>query len=547
MSFFRSLLNFPEFVSGRNIVAFFAMSVLLNGCANIVAPTGGPKDSLPPKIDTTLSSPNFVTNFKKQNITIRFNEFVVVNEAFKEVLVSPPLEFPVKVNANGKNVVFEFDKKEILKENTTYSINFGNSIRDFTENNQATNINYVFSTGNVLDSLSFKGKINDPATEKKNGRSIAMLYKDIEDSVVYKSKPYYASFADDKGNFKFGNLSAGIYKMVALYDLNSNYIYDINDERIGFLDSLLHVSDSTPVDITLKLFNRDPGLQLKEIDSSYQRGYTFITLSRSVDDITVTFPKDSVKYLWLKDNDKLFVWHYADTSISWALRLNVFPERTDTFRVQSNKKEYVGGPLAVKVYESKPAIAVEGEPATFSFNYPVIRTDISKLKIQRGGVEIKPKSIEIDSTFPTVIKIDGDFQKDSVYNFIFMKGALTDYFGRPNDSMGLSPKFKDIAQFGTLKTTITGLDSTLQYVVFLKVKDKVIYRKVVANQPTWLFGLSLLNPESYTVDIVEDVNKNGRWDTGDYLKHTQPEYIFTQALEALKPNWEMETTVKYSK
>lgn len=216
-----------------NIISLLIVS-LLYGCANIVAPTGGPKDESPPEM-LEISPPNYSTNFKEKQIKINFDEFIQINNASQEVYTSPLLEEKPDVKSKGKELVIKINSE--LKENTTYCINFGKSIADLTENNPVLNFKYVFSTGEFIDSLMIKGKINVANNIKPEENVLVLLYKNLSDTAPIKTLPdYYAKTSKD-GTFEISNLASGTYNIFALKDANNNKKFDLPNEMFAFIDS----------------------------------------------------------------------------------------------------------------------------------------------------------------------------------------------------------------------------------------------------------------------------------------------------------------------
>ena len=182
---------------------------LVQGCANIVAPTGGAKDITPPNIIEAKSTKNFQTNFKKQRIEMTFDEWIKLEDVFNQVVVSPPLNEQPQVTQDGKKIVFEFGKKEELRENATYTINFGTSVKDLAEGNIAKNLRFVFSTGAIIDSLTVRGRVVDAVTGLPTEGAVLMLYDNFSDTVVRKIKPFYFGRTDKNGEAIIENVREG--------------------------------------------------------------------------------------------------------------------------------------------------------------------------------------------------------------------------------------------------------------------------------------------------------------------------------------------------
>jgi uncharacterized protein (DUF2141 family) len=198
---------------------------LISGCAQISAPTGGPRDSLPPVL---VSSRPVIKSLQvaDNKITLSFNEYVeVIDYKLRTVTVK---------------------LKDTLQPNTTYSINFGNAIVDINEGNPLANFTFVFSTGNVIDTLTLRGKIVLAETGKTDSTILAMLYRNAADSAVEKRRPDYISRPDGNGNFTFYNLPAGNFKLYALKDGDGSKTYNAKTELFAFAEAAITVSDKTP-------------------------------------------------------------------------------------------------------------------------------------------------------------------------------------------------------------------------------------------------------------------------------------------------------------
>ena len=223
-------------------ILFFSVLAFLLSCANPVAPTGGPKDTTPPKA-LKFDPPNFSTNFRDNTIKIDFDEFIALKNQSAEVNISPPQKTPPDLKLRGKSLLVKL--ADTLASNMTYSIDFGKSISDITENNALTGFSYVFSTGPYIDSLSLRGTVQNAFDLSPQKDVFALLYVDRHDTIAFDSlplkvKPYYVTKTNEKGDFMFHNLRASPMKLTALADLNGNLIFDQATEKVAFSDSLVH-------------------------------------------------------------------------------------------------------------------------------------------------------------------------------------------------------------------------------------------------------------------------------------------------------------------
>lgn len=223
------------------LLLFSIIEIGQTGCANIIPPTGGARDSLPPVLvhSTPKDSSN---NIQPNKIVLTFNEFVEVKDITQNLLVSPLMKNTPQVDYKFKTVTIKL--KDSLEPNTTYSLNFGNSIVDLNENNPFKNFTYIFSTGGTIDSNSVTGKVFLAETGKTDSTLIAVLYRNTSDTAVLKQKPNYMARVKGDGSFTFNNLPKANF---ALYVLPDDYTkkYDDSTKMFAFADSIISVDKNT--------------------------------------------------------------------------------------------------------------------------------------------------------------------------------------------------------------------------------------------------------------------------------------------------------------
>lgn len=226
---------------------FYIIAIGGSGCAQIGAPTGGKKDTISPKF-IDASPADRATNVTTNKITLDFDEYVEVLDAFNNVLVSPYPKNSPSVNYKFRTITIRL--KDTLLPNTTYTINFGNAIRDVNEANILKNFSYTFSTGNVIDSLSVEGKVVIAETGRVDSTLMVMLYRNGVDSSVQTRRPDYMAKVSGNGSFYFDHLPAGNYRIYALKDGDGSKTYNAKKELFAFLDKDLVVSKlNDPVDL----------------------------------------------------------------------------------------------------------------------------------------------------------------------------------------------------------------------------------------------------------------------------------------------------------
>jgi hypothetical protein len=217
-------------------------ALLAQRCANAVAPTGGPQDTTPPKVVEAVPE-NHSTNFIGKRIEITFDEYITLENANQNVMISPPLSEKPDIKLKNKTVVVKF--KETLEPNTTYTINFGSAIKDLHEGNQFKDYVYSFSTGDHIDTLSIAGKVLNAEDKKPVDGVYVSLYaadRDNLDSLPITTPPNYITKTDKEGNFNLAGLADKKYLIFALKDANANLYFDLPNEEVAFLDTLVPAS-----------------------------------------------------------------------------------------------------------------------------------------------------------------------------------------------------------------------------------------------------------------------------------------------------------------
>mgnify|MGYP003583178209 FL=1 len=261
----------------------------VTSCANIQPPLGGLKDTIAPTLLKAYPDEN-TTNFNDKVIRLEFDEYVKLEDAFNNVIINPlPDKAPI---INGKLRTVTIQIKDTLKENTTYSIDFGNAIRDVNEGNIFQKFTYAFSTGNKLDSLTISGKIENAETGMPDSTLIITLYENLDDSAVSKEKPKYVTKPNPKGEFTFRFLKAGTYNMFTMKD-PGNKRYLNNTIPFGFLDSTITLqTDKKASDVLLRFFEGEKEPEKNSTGSKKKKDEKFVKYTTNLNgaqDILSTF------------------------------------------------------------------------------------------------------------------------------------------------------------------------------------------------------------------------------------------------------------------
>ncbi len=526
----------------RRILGFvflFLMVFALMQCARRGTPSGGDKDITPPVL-IKAEPANGSLNFKSKTIKLYFDEYIKLKDVQKQLIISPPLKNQPEITPQGSaSKYIEIKIKDTLKENTTYTFNFGQSVEDNNEGNPSSFLNYVFSTGDYLDSLSITGVVNDAFNKEVDNFVTVMLYKvdsTYTDSTIYKQPPLYVTNTLDSTNiFSLNNLKAGKYALFALKDEGNNYMYNQNIDKIGFLGYTI----SIPTDsiFALDLFKEIPDFTASvpsyaaknKIIFGYQGEGNTIEIER------VTPLPDSVKTTISKEleKDTLNYWISPFKADSLIFRvINSSQKTIDTFTVKSRKL-----PLDSLKISAAPNKNISLEnPFWVSANIPIKQVDTSKIKIVNKDTIAIPVKATLDS-IKNRLNFDFVVPAEDTYSVTLLPSTITDFFGGVNDTIMYRLSSVDPLEHSVLNVTLSGAVTYPAIVQIVNESDKIV-RELFAPNPQ-LFIFKNLKPNKYRIRVIADVNGNKEWDTGSYLKGKFPEKVsYSPNLIELRANWE---------
>ncbi|MTG97531.1 hypothetical protein GJV76_05180 [Myroides sp. BIT-d1] len=517
--------------------------VSLTNCAKRGYITGGPQDTIPPVV--LKSTPkNFTTNFKGDLITIDFDEFIKVNKLNQNLIISPPMENDPEVTpmGNAKRVI-TIKLRDTLKENTTYSFNFGDAIVDNNEGNILKQFKYIFSTGDFIDSLKLSGKISSANQLKADNFVNVMLYdaRTFTDSTVYKQKPLYVTNTlDSLTDFTIENIKEGTYYLIALKDKNNNYKFDPKQDKIAFVkDSITIPTDQT---YNLVLFKSQENLEVNR-PSQISQNKWYLPYFGDIKDAELTVSKnDSIiksTYTQLPQKDSLQVWF--PQVIADSLHVKVVKGDYDkTFTVKPRAK--------VKEIDS---LAITGTNSVlhyindFKLNTSTPVESINKELItvlNKDSVAI-PFSIE-NKKMQHDILLKFEKEENGNYYINLMPKALTDFFGTSNDTLNYTVKTNPHTDYGNLFLNFTGIKRFPIIIELLDEREQLVASQYSEEKTDIEF--LLLQPKKYYIRVIYDDNKNGKWDSGYYWDKRQPEetIYFPEAID-VRANWDIQQDINF--
>lgn len=574
-------------------------AAVMYSCANIGNPSGGPIDKTPPIFMRSNPTPNAV-NVKDRKIEIFFDEIVTLKDPSTKIIVSPAQTEMPRMSALGRKVTVEL--VDSLLPNTTYTIDFSNSIQDNNEGNAIDNFAFAFSTGSVIDSMRVSGYVIDSRTLEPMQSVVVGLQSNLADSAFHKEKLQRVALTNDRGQFTIRNVSPGSYHIFALKDLDRDYKFGNPTEDIAFLDSIIvpsigsrEAADTVyndlneidtimratrpayfPNDILLSMFNEDRKSQYLannlRIDST-RISLTFAAASDTLPSLNIVGRND-VPDQWYtlersQTNDTLTYWirppHLvsADTlmvattylrtdtasNLSWGTDTLKF-----TFQRQKAKKkkknEETDSLEQIRFMELHPLANGTQEvyaPLLLQTGTPIERYSREAFHLQRKlqndtifyPAEIKSIALR-DSTLnrrDLVLKVD--WEPGAAYTLAVDSLAMTDIYGLQTKPLKVDFNVRKMEEYGNIVFNITAVrDSAI--VELLDGTEKIVLRAPVKNHRAELLNLL---PGKYYARLFIDRNGNGKYDTGNYDMHLQPEEtVYYPGAINLKKNWDVEQT-----
>ena len=568
-------------------------------CANIGNPSGGPIDKTPPIFMRSNPTPNAV-NVKDRKIEIFFDEIVTLKDPSTKIIVSPAQTEMPRMSALGRKVTVEL--VDSLLPNTTYTIDFSNSIQDNNEGNAIDNFAFAFSTGSVIDSMRVSGYVLDSRTLEPMQSVVVGLQSNLADSAFHKEKLQRVALTNDRGQFTIRNVSPGSYHIFALKDLDRDYKFGNPTEDIAFLDSIIvpsigsrEAADTVyndlneidtimratrpayfPNDILLSMFNEDRKSQYLannlRVDST-RISLTFAAASDTLPSLSIVGRND-VPDQWYtlersQTNDTLTYWirppHLvsADTlmvattylrtdtasNLSWGTDTLKF-----TFQRQKAKKkkknEETDSLEQIRFMELHPLANDTQEvyaPLLLHTGTPIERYSREAFHLQRKlqndtifyPAEIKSIALRDSTLNRRDLMLKVDWEPGAAYTLAVDSLAMTDIYGLQTKPLKVDFNVRKMEEYGNIVFNIPAVrDSAI--VELLDGTEKIVLRAPVKSHRAELLNLL---PGKYYARLFIDRNGNGKYDTGNYDMHLQPEEtVYYPGAINLKKNWDVEQT-----
>lgn len=518
--------------------------LLITACARQGYPTGGPKDEAPPQALSTKPV-NESRHFNAKKFYIQFDEYVVLKNASENVLVSPPMKEKPEFTTKGKGVLVKIN--DTLQPNTTYLFQFKEAIADFTEGNLLPSFEYVFSTGDRMDTLMLAGRVLNARNGKPWKEMVTVVaYREelyTTDTAATTEQPNYITRCDKEGNFAFHYIPEGCYRLVAFEDKNRNLRVDAADAVAW--DNVTYVSLDS-IDSTQMISYRIsiPEIRQQRITKSEftERGHIRITTQYPM--IQPVVAGEPVEWRLNSRRDTMDLWcinamcdsaqiTVSDEDLQDTLRLK-FTEKKMGRRRAKGKNLPQKNPLVRTLCSGNTAYY---DDLRLAFTTPIVEVADS------ARVEIISLKDSMANYAPIVMdsggvsgRIEAVLHSGEQYRIILRDSLFTDLRGNKNDSLVFTLTPKD---YGILSVSISNFTGYPLVIEVLDNRDTVVQSLPLIESGNVRFRH--LAAGEYRLRAIVDADGNGRWTSGDYRRQRQPEEcILFEKSFTLREKWEIE-------
>jgi uncharacterized protein (DUF2141 family) len=525
----------------------FVLLFIAVGCAKRGSITGGLKDTIAPVLKISFPK-NFSTNFEGNEIKLVFDENIKLKNLNKQLIISPPMKNEPLILPTTASKTISIKIKDTLQPNTTYSFNFGQSIADNNEGNPLNQFQYVFSTGDYIDSLSLGGSVKSAYDKEVEPFVSVMLYEvndSFKDSIIYTQNPrYVTNTLDSLKTFRLDNLKAGKYLLVAMKDYNSNNKYNPKTDKIGLNKGFITIPNDTLYELELftetlpfKTFkpSQASGNRLLmgfegKINSAAARPKIILKNNNNILSTVITkFPK----------KDSLQIWYKPIKADSLNLAVAKDQYKTNfSFKIKDQKKDTLSiSAIQTNDLKFRERFTLESKTPLISFqNSKISLTNIAKTEV--------PFTTEYDE-FNQKLYFNFKKEPSEKYTFTILPGALTDFFEQSNDSLSYKVTTRNTADYGNLTVVLQNVKQFPVIIELTNTKGDVLATKY--TEESTALNFNLIEPALYTLRAIYDTNKNQEWDSGNYLEKRQAEKViyFSKEID-VRANWDVNQTFDLS-
>ena len=528
----------------KQVVLFFFLLIttllIIQSCAQMASPPGGKKDTLAPKLVTSIPL-NKSKNYKGKKLELTFNEYVNVRNLNQELLITPNIgTYQTRIRPNGLSILLD----STLKDQTTYTFNFRNSIEDVSERNVGKNIKLVFSTSNTIDSLSITGKIKLVDQNKAFENVLVGLYPHNDTLRIDKTKPYYFTKTDTSGIYTLENLAQGKYYMAAFIDANNNLLYNSNKEPVDFLtEPFFSLNKNETKNFSITLQNLDP---LKITKTTSTAKTVLYEMSRGIKTLELENKKDLIYQIEGDKNIRIYVKNqeakdtlFLSAIVTDSLNRKIKIPLKVKFRELNKKEKVTRTTLQVSYLPAQGKYVSPEDSLVLGFPKPIVSWDSKRVQFNTEENETitLPDEAYLWNKYSNQLTIKRSFLP---YRDKFLlnleKGAFVSAENDSSDLQKQAFQFQDLEEYGSIEGRVG--EQPNNYIVQLlnAANMQVLYEQNTSQK----FNFLHIEPGVYMIRAIEDTNKNGYKDIGNFILKTKPENVFyLEGKVKLKANFQI--------
>ncbi len=504
-------------------IACFSISTLQR-CAQTASPPGGKKDTLAPKIIASIPL-NKSKNYSSKKVEITFNEYINTRNLNQELLITPNVgTYETKIRPMG--LTLELDSA--LQKNTTYTFNFRNAIEDVSERNIGKNIKLVFSTGPDIDSIQISGQVKNLETNKKLESVLVGLYPYTDTLRIDQAKPYYFTKTDTSGAYQIENIAAGKYYLAAFADGNNNLVYNTNKEAVDFItQDYIDLKKNITQDFKISLQNQDP-LKISKTTSTAKT--VLYELSRGVKDIQVE-PKKLAYQIESNRNLRFYVGDagYQDTirmtaSITDSLNRKTSLALKLKFREPNKKEKPSNVPMRIEVVSGGARLLSPEDSLIIKFPKPIASVNTKLISFITGPdeeIQLPDEAYRWNSFANELIIQNAYLPIRTKFDLKLAKHAFISVEKDSSQVFTQDLEFQDLENYGSISGRVNRPSGKYIFQLIKSDTKSVAYQQKSETS----FNFEYVEPGIYELRAIEDRNKNGHWDLGNFRTKEKPEAI----------------------
>ncbi|MBD3638298.1 MAG: Ig-like domain-containing protein [Crocinitomicaceae bacterium] len=477
---------------------------------------------------------NGQVNFAGNEVKMKFTEYIRLNNPSENIIIIPQLENQPDIEAKNKKLTITFNEE--LEENTTYTITFNGAIQDITEKNDSV-FQFVFSTGDYIDSLSVTGQVKDAFTNKPLKEILIGLYpKTLEanfDSIPLKYKPTYLGQSDQAGTFQLNYLKSGVYYLFAIEDRNRNLLYDKGEGFALLAEKEFKLGPDETPDFDLRSFKEtSKEIYLEDLNFTFP-GRVEVILSNPTDSFSIS---SNLPLLQEEtgQRDSLIFWLEKSPVPKMKFYVELKGEK-DTIRpVYKKIPDDIETVKLTQKNNIKKGKLLPQENLQFTFSEPLLDIDLNAVHFY----DLDSQEVKIDSFQMNLRTLEFNTAGSDAHRIVIDSAALVSFYGRVLDKeLSFTFENEPADYYGSLIVT---MDTTFSMPVIVHLLDNNgdAIDTVDFNQK---MIFSELIPGNYQLRLIFDVDKNGEWTTGSLADGREPEkVIYNKETIKVKSKWEKE-------